>query len=337
MPKQTAANGGIQDSPAHLSEMVSEKLTTANIKDVAATPSESDSRVGAANEAQAHTPPADDNGDEEYSIFPPATRTYLTYLLGFVMILSTLTATIYFPLIPMLSDAFEVSIQNINLTVTVYAILQAVAPGVFASLADTTGRRPVLLWLVALYAVASLGLALNRGSYAVLIALRAIQSIGGSLIPAIGYGVAADVSMIAERGKMLGPMLSFCNGLSALGLVVARAVANFTGGYLWVFLALLILSVVSFVLVGFTMPEMARAVVGNGSGQARGWRTWWSCLSSARKKQWRDVEGQATRASLGGKKKKPKRWPLSVLASLRIILHPDAAAVLWMVASSYCV
>ena len=85
------------------------------------------------------------------------------------MTLSTLTATIYFPLIPMLSDAFAVSIQGINLTVTVYAIFQAVAPWFFASLADTTGRRLVLFGLVALYAAASLGLALNRNNYAVLI------------------------------------------------------------------------------------------------------------------------------------------------------------------------
>ncbi|KAK3997915.1 hypothetical protein QBC44DRAFT_376359 [Cladorrhinum sp. PSN332] len=75
--------------------------------------------------------------------------------------------------------AFAVSIQDINLNLTVYAIFHAVAPGIFASLADTTGRRPVLLGLVAPYAVASLGLAPNRNNkYAVLIALRAVQSIG---------------------------------------------------------------------------------------------------------------------------------------------------------------
>ncbi|KAB5522825.1 major facilitator superfamily domain-containing protein [Coniochaeta sp. 2T2.1] len=284
-----------------------------------------------------------ENDDEQYSVFPPTTRTMLSYLLGFAMTLSTLTATIYFPLIPMLSDAFAVPVQDINLTVTVYAVFQAVAPGFFASLADTTGRRPVLLGLVALYAVASLGLALNRNSsYAVLMGLRAVQSVGGSPIPAIGYGVAADVAPTAERGRMLGPMLSFCNALSAVGPVVAGAVANSTGGYVWVFLALLMVSVLSLLLVGFTLPETARGVVGNGSKPARGiWRTWWSCFTMAKGRKRGDVEGGRAAAALPRpaeeERERPTWKPLSVLASLRIILHPDAAVVLWMVASSYCV
>lgn len=113
--------------------------------------------------------------DEDYSIFSNKMRLYLTYLLGLVMVLSTISATIYFPLIPMLSREFASSIQDINLTVTVYAVCQAVAPALFAPLADSHGRRPVLLFLVALYACASLGLALNKGNYATLAVLRALQ------------------------------------------------------------------------------------------------------------------------------------------------------------------
>jgi hypothetical protein len=45
-----------------------------------------------------------------YSTFSAGTRIYSTYCLGIVMILSTLTATIYFPLIPALSIHFNVSI-----------------------------------------------------------------------------------------------------------------------------------------------------------------------------------------------------------------------------------
>lgn len=78
------------------------------------------------------------------------------------MMLSTLIATIYFPIIPLLvlSDIFSVSVQDTNLTVTVYAILQAVSPGIFASLVDSPGRRPVLLGLTAVYVCASQGFAL---------------------------------------------------------------------------------------------------------------------------------------------------------------------------------
>ncbi|KAK0725979.1 major facilitator superfamily domain-containing protein [Lasiosphaeris hirsuta] len=351
MTEQAVSNGDIQ-VPGPTPHTIEEKLTAATADSQNGSldrPSETAGSTADCSKSKAPTIPPDEastfepgeNEAEEYSIFPRTTRTYLSYLLGFAMTLSTLTATIYFPLIPMLSDAFAVSIQDINLTVTVYAIVQAAAPGFFASLADTTGRRPVLLGLVALYTAASLGLALNRDNYTVLIALRAAQSIGGSPIPAIGYGVAADVSPTAERGSMLGPMLSFCNGLSAVGPVVAGAVANSTGGYAWVFLALLIVSVLSLVLVGFTLPETARGVVGNGSKAAKGiGRTWWWSyfLSMAKGEKRGDVEGQAALPCPAADEREQPRWkPLSVLASLRIMLHPDAAVVLWTVASSYCV
>ncbi|KAI2472268.1 MFS general substrate transporter [Annulohypoxylon bovei var. microspora] len=271
---------------------------------------------------------------ELYSVFSAAQQTYLTYLLGFTMILSTLTATIYFPLIPMLSKQFHVSIQAINLTITVYAVVQAVSPGIFASVADSFGRRPVLLVLVALYALGSLGLALNRDNYAALIALRALQSIGGSAIPTLAYGIAADVVPTAERGRMLGPMLSTCNGISAVGPVIGGAVALGTSGVQWVFWALLIISVLCFLVAGFTLPETARCVVGNGSKPAVGiWRTWWSLIRSGQTKETDSISG-ASDPQVTGKEK----WrPGIAFASLRILLYKDASAVLWMVALTYSI
>ncbi|UKZ83336.1 hypothetical protein TrVFT333_011144 [Trichoderma virens FT-333] len=211
------------------------------------------------------------------------------------------------PLIPILSTQLQVSIQAINLTLTVHAVAQALSPAFFASLADSIGRRPVLLCLVTLYAIPSLGLALNRMSYPALLTLRALQSIGGSAIPSISYGIVADIAPVAERGSMLGPMLSTCNGISAIGLVIGGAVAHGTKG-------------------------TARTVVGNGSVPAVGiWRTWWSVLRSKRSQK-----GDGSDEPNPGKKR--QAWRISnTFASFRIILYKDAAFVLWMVASSYSV
>ncbi|TLD23741.1 hypothetical protein PspLS_06946 [Pyricularia sp. CBS 133598] len=286
--------------------------------------------------------------DEDYSIFSGKMRLYLTYLLGLVMVLSTISATIYFPLIPMLSREFASSIQDINLTVTVYAVCQAIAPALFAPLADSHGRRPVLLFLVALYACASLGLALNKGNYATLAVLRALQSIGASPTVTIAYGVVADVAVVAERGSMLGPALGTCNGVSALGPVIGGAMALGTSGSKWVFLALLIYSVVCFLLVGISLPETARSVAGNGSKPVGGiWRPWKSYLTSLRscisEKSGQDGSASQERSApcttrernleLGGKRRL-LRGPLDAIL---IIFHADSALVLWVIASSYTV
>lgn len=278
--------------------------------------------------------PNDASQPEDYSVFSDSMRTYLTYLLGFIIILSTLTATIYFPLIPMLSSHFSVSIQAINLTVTLYAVCQAISPPLFASLADCYGRRPILLLLIGIYACASLGLALNRSSYGLLLGMRALQSIGGSATPAIAYGIVADVAVVSERGRMLGPMLSFCNGISAIGPVVGGAVAQSTGAHVWVFVALLVVAAICFLLTGFTLPETSRDIVGDGSRPARGLSRMWThgCVKSkGADRQSRD-DPDSTKPQ-----PRPKWTVKAAVHSLRIILYPDAAAILWMVATSYSV
>lgn len=276
--------------------------------------------------------------NEPYSVFPAAMRTYLTYLFGVVMILSSLTASIYSPLIPLLSKEFHVSIQAINLTNTVYSIFQGVSPGIFASLADAFGRRPVLLALLALYSAASLGLSLNRKSYATLMALRALQSIGGSATAPIAYGVAADLVPSAERGKLLGPMLSTCNAISTAGPIIGGALALGTGGFRWVFISLLIIAVVLLVIVGLTLPETGRSVVGNGSLPARSiWgKTWWSLLTLSTQGENKTGRPEEQGASSQQRPKEPWK-PWSLLSSLRIMVHPDAASVLCVVAVSYVI
>lgn len=234
----------------------------------------------------------------------------------------------------MLSSHFSVSIQAINLTVTLYAVCQALSPPLFASLADCYSRRPVLLLLIGIYACASVGLFLNRDSYGLLLGMRAIQSIGGSATPAIAYGIVADVAVVSERGRMLGPMLSFCNGISAIGPVVGGAVAQSTGAHVWVFFALLAIAVVCFLLTGFTLPETARAIVGNGSRPAHGlsrlWASGYIKLMKAR--------GQAREESRSATAQIRPTWTVkAAVRSLRITLYPDAAAILWIVATSYSV
>ncbi|KAK8035554.1 hypothetical protein PG993_010549 [Apiospora rasikravindrae] len=235
----------------------------------------------------------------------------------------------------MLSEEFFVSVQAINLTVTLYAICQGVTPPLFASLADAFGRRPVLLALVVVYACASLGLAINRDSYAVLLALRALQSIGGSATPAIAYGIVADVAVVSERGRMLGPMLSFCNGISAIGPVIGGVVAQSTGAYTWVFYALFVVAAICFFLIGFTLPETARNVVEDGSvPPPRIARLWWTGGLVRR------YGVDTPKASVHATEKAgsmPGWRPIMLLQSLRIIFYADAAAVLWMIATSYCV
>jgi hypothetical protein len=74
-----------------------------------------------------HTEP-----DPPFTTFSRRRRIYLTYLLGYLTLASSLTATIYFPLIENLSRHYQTSIQAINLTITLYLVFQAISPAFLA-------------------------------------------------------------------------------------------------------------------------------------------------------------------------------------------------------------
>ncbi|KAK8012778.1 hypothetical protein PG991_010153 [Apiospora marii] len=257
---------------------------------------------------------AETGGDDAYSHFSDRRRRFLAFLLGYVTLASSLTATIYFPLIELLSTQYATSVQAINLTITLYVVFQAVSPALFAPLSDSFGRRPVLLGTFALYAAAGLGLALNRTSYAALLVLRGLQSLGGSAVLALAYGVVADVVASSERGRMLGPLMAATNLGPCAGPLLGGAIAWETGRTDWCFWTLVAFGATAFFLIGWTLPETNRAIVGNGSVDARG------CLE--------DVVGANGRGKL---------IIPNPLGPLRIVFYRDTALTLWTAAVVYTV
>lgn len=280
-----------------------------------------------------------------YTVYTRSQKRRLRLLLGFVTITSPLTATIYFPLLPLLRTHFHTSAEAINLTITIYIIFQALSPAVFGPLSDSIGRRLVYLVTLALYALGNLGLALNKSSLAALLVLRAVQSLGASAAFAVSYGVVADVCVPSERGRMLGPVSMALNLGACVGPVVGGAVAWTSGSYEWVFWALLMVSVTLWVLVGLFLPETARTLVGSGGAEAE--RRWWEESWLVLVKRWLfDTKEEAETKSRSEENagdvpaRKPIReqWRFfNPLTCLRVMFHWDTFFVLWMQGSFYVV
>ena len=286
-----------------------------------------------------------------YTTFTKWQKRRLTGILILTMLASPLTATIYFPLLPLLAAQFKVSSQSVNLTITIYVIFQAISPLLFATASDSLGRRPIYLTTYAIYTVASIGLALNQRSYAGLLILRALQSLGASAVLAIAFGVVADVCPPAERGSMLGPTQGAANLAVCIGPILGGWVALGSGGFAWVFWALVIFGATVLLCVGFALPETARSVVGNGGLGATGCHSTWTAilLSWLRGKSVRrqiengekDTSHHHTtklhQKEISARSKKDMLRLANPLAALRIIFWKDAALVLWMAASPYAV
>lgn len=142
-----------------------------------------------------------------HSIFTKAQKRWIVFLVAFAGWYSTLSSFIYFPAISLIAEDLKTTVEKIKLTVTSYLIVSAVVPSVVGRAADTAGRRPTYIVILAIYLAANLGLAL-QSSFPALLMLRMVQAAGVSGTFSVAYGVVADIASAAERGTHVG-VLSF--------------------------------------------------------------------------------------------------------------------------------
>lgn len=72
-----------------------------------------------------------------------------------------------------------------TLTVTVYMIVQGLAPSFWGSFSDIIGRRVIFIGTFFVYIIANIGLGLSA-NYGELMAFRAVQAAGSSATISIG-------------------------------------------------------------------------------------------------------------------------------------------------------
>ncbi|KFA72650.1 hypothetical protein S40288_03362 [Stachybotrys chartarum IBT 40288] len=182
-----------------------------------------------------------------YSIYNRNEKWILVGIVGVAGLFSPLPANIYLPAIPTLTTVFNRSIEDLNLTVTIYLAMQGCSPMLWGPLSDR------------------LGLALcPTEAFWLLLLLRATQAGGCASMIALGAGTIGDIASANERGGFfgifnLGPMLAPC-----IGPAVGGALSEHLG---WrsIFWFLTLFSAACFIMIMLFLPETTRALVGNGS------------------------------------------------------------------------
>ncbi|KAH8587084.1 major facilitator superfamily domain-containing protein [Bisporella sp. PMI_857] len=205
-----------------------------------------------------------------YSIFSRAQKLVVLLLASFAATFSPLSSFIFFPAIDDLSQSLHVSVGRVNLTVTSYMIVAGLAPAILGDLADNIGRRLIYLFMMSVYCVANISLALQSNWTAIFL-LRMVQSVGSAATIAIGYGVVSDISPPSERGSFVSGLVLGPNIATAIGPILGGALTSYLG-WPWIFWFLSILSGACLFLIALLLPETARPIVGNGSGKATGLR-----------------------------------------------------------------
>lgn len=163
-----------------------------------------------------------------HSVFSPRTKVFIILMTVFSTFFSPFSSFIYLPAITPIADAYNRPLGQINLTVTIYQVMQAIAPLFFGDLSDQVGRRPVYMLTFAIYLGANIGLALQN-NYAALMVLRALQSTGSSATVAIGSAVVADLTTSAERGGYITAVQASVQFAPALAPVIGGILTQYLG------------------------------------------------------------------------------------------------------------
>ncbi|KAI0034181.1 MFS general substrate transporter [Vararia minispora EC-137] len=199
-----------------------------------------------------------------YSVFTSTEKWVIVVIVSCAGMFSPLTANIYFPAIPLMVDAFHKSTELINLTITIYMVMQGLSPMLWGTLSDRWGRRPMFIGCMVTLALSCVGLALvPTSAYWLLMLLRCLQAFGSASSIALAGGVIGDIATRAERGGFIG--------FFAVGPMVGPSIGPIIGGGLaqslgWrsIFWFLCITSGICAVVMLLILPETLRAIVGDG-------------------------------------------------------------------------
>ena len=138
----------------------------------------------------------------------------------------TLGMHIVIPALPATARAMGISIGTVQLTITLYLIGLAAGQLLYGPLSDRFGRRPVLLWGMTLFTLASAATALAP-TPTILIGARILQSIGGCAGLVLGRAAVRDS---ATPDKAAGQL-----ALLTVTMAMLPAIAPAIGGYLTAF------------------------------------------------------------------------------------------------------
>jgi EmrB/QacA subfamily drug resistance transporter len=116
---------------------------------------------------------------------------------------------------------------------SVYLLAQAVSVSVYAKLADTFGRKPIMLFGIGLFLLGSVlcGLAWSMPA---LIAFRAVQGLGAGAVQPMAITIAGDIYTVAERARAQGYIASVWAASSVVGPTLGGVFSQF-GLWRWIF------------------------------------------------------------------------------------------------------
>src|SRR3984957_9181917 len=135
-------------------------------------------------------------------IGPRMDRRWVTAALMLVMVLASMEQTITSTAMPTIIGDLH-GLEHYSWVASIYLLACTVSMPLYGRLADALGRKPVVLWAIGLFLVAS-GLAGAAHSMTQLIIFRGLQGLGAGGIMPVVLTILGDIFTLEERASVQG-------------------------------------------------------------------------------------------------------------------------------------
>src|SRR5438445_8294825 len=160
------------------------------------------------------------------------------------------------PALPVLATTFGRGISVAQMTVSFYMVGNACSQIIMGPLSDKFGRRPVLLWGLALMVASSIGCMFAQ-NLPQLIAARFLQALGGATGMVVSRAIIRDLYSRDRIGAMISLVIAV--------MMIAQMLSPLTGGLLetafgWraIFYVVTAAALIIAVIIAFALPETRR-------------------------------------------------------------------------------
>ncbi|MUG95998.1 MFS transporter [Scytonema sp. UIC 10036] len=150
------------------------------------------------------------------------------YIINALTLIAILGGTVFNPALPTISQVFNVSSEQVALVATLFQLPGAIVTPIFGVLADTFGRKQILVPSLLLFALGGMlsGFAQNFRS---LLEWRVVQGIGTASLESLQLTIIGDL----YRGRQLGAVMAFNAGLIGMSSALFPLIGGLLTGFSW--------------------------------------------------------------------------------------------------------
>ena len=188
---------------------------------------------------------------------PPAlTRAHVALVLALLLGLQPVTTDLYLPALPALTRALGASMAAAQQTMAAVLLAFGLGQLAWGPVADRVGRRPVLLWGLALYSAAGVGAALAP-SIEWLVLWRALQGLGMAAAVVCSRALLRDLYEPQQGAQVMAWAMSGL-GLLAIASPALGGLVAAVAGWRAALAVVAAVGVFTLAVVAWQLPETAR-------------------------------------------------------------------------------